>query len=125
VIEPVPPLTIRVGAGMLGDLSRDPARVIPLPPLPWDLHREAIVTRDEQDRPRAYLNRCKHLPVPLDGGTRDFFDSTRRYLICGTHGALYERATGFCVSGPCRGKVLTPIDLSIDPDGAIWLLLAE
>lgn len=89
----------------------------------WDLHREAIVILDDQDRPRAYLNRCMHLPIPLDGGARQFFDSTRRYLICATHGALYEPKSGYCISGPCRGKTLVPIELRLDPDGSIALLL--
>lgn len=118
-------MTIEVGAGSVADLDETTARVVPLPPLPWDLHREAIVILDERRRPRAYLNRCKHLPVPLDGASRDFFDATKRYLICGTHGALYERATGFCVSGPCRGKTLTAIEIRLDADGSIALLLTE
>ncbi len=121
----VKPKAIEVSAGLASELSRSAARVVRLPPLPWDLHREAIVVLDDSDRPRAYLNRCKHLPVPLDGASREFFDATRRYLICGTHGALYEKATGFCVSGPCRGKVLTAIDVRVDADGAVALLLAE
>jgi nitrite reductase/ring-hydroxylating ferredoxin subunit len=124
VIEPVTP-SIEVGAGTVAGLTRTSARVVPLPPLPWDLHREAILFLDDADRPIAFLNRCKHLPIPLDGGSREFFDTTRRYLMCGTHGALYERSTGFCVSGPCRGKVLTPIAVRVDPDGSIALLLAE
>jgi nitrite reductase/ring-hydroxylating ferredoxin subunit len=114
-----------VRAGVLSELTRNVARVVPLPPVPWDLHREAIVILDERDRPRAYLNRCKHLPVPLDGASREFFDSTHRYLICGTHGALYERSTGFCVAGPCRGKALTAIDLRVEDDGSLALVLSE
>jgi nitrite reductase/ring-hydroxylating ferredoxin subunit len=117
-------LSVAVRAGPLATLERDGARVVPLPPLPWDMHREAIVVLDDDARPRAYLNRCRHLPIPLDGGSRDFFDSTRRYLHCGTHGALYERGTGFCVAGPCRGKSLAPIDLRVE-DGELVLLPSE
>jgi nitrite reductase/ring-hydroxylating ferredoxin subunit len=115
---------IEVRAGPVTALAADRALVVKLPPLPWDLHREAIVILDEHARPRAYLNRCKHLPIPLDGGTREFFDSSKRYLFCGTHGAMYERGSGFCIAGPCRGKVLTAIELRIDA-GEIVLVLAE
>jgi nitrite reductase/ring-hydroxylating ferredoxin subunit len=115
---------IELRAGPASALTRDEAIVVKLPALPWDLHREAIVILDDAGQPRAYLNRCKHLPVPLDGGTRAFFDLTKRYLLCGTHGALYERGTGFCVVGPCRGKSLVPIDLRVDA-GEIVLVLAE
>ncbi len=114
---------LEVRAGPVSALDGTRARVVPLPALPWDLHREAILVLDESGRPRAYLNRCKHLPVPLDGGTREFFDSTGRYLLCGTHGALYERGSGFCVSGPCRGKVLTAIELRVE-GGEVVLSLA-
>lgn len=117
-----PPIEVR--AGPASALDRDRALVVPLPALPWDMHREAIVVLDDAGVARAYLNRCKHLPVPLDGGSRDFFDSTRRYLLCGTHGALYERGSGYCITGPCRGKVLTAIDLRIDA-GELVLVLAE
>lgn len=115
-------MSIEVPAGSIATLAAERARVVKLPVLPWDLHREAIVVLDGENRPRAYLNRCKHLPVPLDGGSRDFFDSTGVYLICGTHGALYERGTGFCIAGPCRGKALTPIDLRVEGEGLVLLL---
>lgn len=71
--------------------------------------RQAIVVFDDAGQPRAYLNECKHLPVPLDGGTGDVLDYTRRYLLCGTHGALYELSTGRCVEGPCVGERLTAL----------------
>lgn len=121
--EPPPP-RVEIRACSRDALQPNRAVVVPLPPLPWDMHREAIVVLDEAGRPRAYLNRCKHLPVPLDGGSRDFFDSTGRYLICGTHGALYERGSGFCISGPCRGRELTAIPLRDEGD-ALFLVLAE
>ena len=115
---------IEIRAGRASEIRRGETRLVPLPPLPWDLHREAIVLRDDAEHLRAYLNRCKHLPVPLDGGTRELFDATKRYLLCGTHGALYELSTGFCVSGPCRGKALTPITIE-QRDGEIVLVIAE
>jgi nitrite reductase/ring-hydroxylating ferredoxin subunit len=115
---------IEIRAGRASELRRGQTWLVALPPLPWDMHREAIVLRDDGDRVRAYLNRCKHLPVPLDGGTRELFDSTKRFLLCGTHGALYELATGFCISGPCRGKELTPIAIE-ERDGDLLLVVAE
>lgn len=68
----------------------------------------------------AYLNRCAHKQVELDWQEGQFFDGDRRYLICATHGALYEPASGACTSGPCRGGRLTVIRIH-EKDGAIWL----
>lgn len=57
----------------------------------------------------AYVNQCAHIPVELDWNEGDFFNPTREYLICATHGAHYEPHTGLCVLGPCMGKRLRPI----------------
>ena len=68
----------------------------------------------------AYLNRCAHKLVELDWQQGDFFDAARRYLVCATHGALYDPASGVCVDGPCRGAVLTAVPVH-EADGAVWL----
>jgi nitrite reductase/ring-hydroxylating ferredoxin subunit len=59
----------------------------------------------------AYLNRCGHVPVELDWQPGDFFDLSRLYLVCATHGALYDPATGACLGGRCQGRglVLVPV----------------
>jgi nitrite reductase/ring-hydroxylating ferredoxin subunit len=53
---------------------------------------------------RAYLNRCTHVAMELDWQPGRFFDSEREYLVCATHGALYEPASGRCAGGPCAGR---------------------
>ncbi len=65
----------------------------------------------------AYLNRCAHLPMEMDYQPDRFFDSTGRWLMCATHGAIYEPATGKCRGGPCRGA-LVKIDL-LEHDGVV------
>jgi len=72
------------------------------------LAREAIVVRDEDGVLRAYENVCQHVPIPLDAGGREFLDEDG-HLICATHGAVYRRADGECISGPCYGRRLTPL----------------
>jgi nitrite reductase/ring-hydroxylating ferredoxin subunit len=58
---------------------------------------------------RAFVNRCAHVPMELDWQPGVFFDADGLYLVCATHGAMYDPATGACAGGPCRGQGLTPI----------------
>ncbi|MDH5633771.1 MAG: Rieske 2Fe-2S domain-containing protein [Gammaproteobacteria bacterium] len=76
----------------------------------------AFVIRHE-DVAYAYLNQCAHTPVELDWEHGQFFDKNKRYLICATHGALYEPATGACVDGPCRKKGLVALEVDEREDG--------
>ena len=68
----------------------------------------------------AYLNRCAHKLVELDWQEGEFFDSGRRHLVCATHGALYDPASGVCVGGPCRGAALKAVPVR-EANGAVWL----
>jgi nitrite reductase/ring-hydroxylating ferredoxin subunit len=52
---------------------------------------------------RAYLNRCAHVAMELDWQPGAFFDADADHLLCSTHGARYDPASGACVGGACRG----------------------
>jgi nitrite reductase/ring-hydroxylating ferredoxin subunit len=54
----------------------------------------------------AYLNRCAHVAMEMDWQPDRFFDDTGRWLLCSTHGAVYEPSTGACRGGPCRGGLV-------------------
>ena len=69
----------------------------------------------------AYLNKCAHREVELDWDEGKFFDGDQRYLICATHGALYEPATGACVHGPCQKQGLQPIKTE-EHEGAVFII---
>jgi naringenin degradation protein FdeD len=62
----------------------------------------------------AYVNRCRHMPTPLDFVRDQFLSEDRRHLMCYTHGALYEPATGLCIAGPCKGESLYPLPVRVD-----------
>ena len=79
----------------------------------------AFVVRYEQ-RARAYLNRCAHVPMELDWNQGEFFESSGLYLMCATHGALYEPDTGKCAGGPCRGGKLHPIAVMERDNKIFW-----
>jgi nitrite reductase/ring-hydroxylating ferredoxin subunit len=54
----------------------------------------------------AYVNQCAHVPMEMDYQPNRFFDSTGKWLMCATHGALYRPQTGECRGGPCRGGLI-------------------
>lgn len=62
----------------------------------------------------AYLNRCQHIPIELDYQPNRFFDAFGNWLVCATHGALYEPSTGACVGGPCRSGLVSIITSEAD-----------
>ena len=68
----------------------------------------------------AYVNRCPHLGTELDWQAGEFFDFARLYLVCSTHGAIFEPATGHCVAGPCRGASLERVEVR-ECDGRVML----
>ncbi|WP_148716615.1 Rieske (2Fe-2S) protein [Chitinolyticbacter meiyuanensis] len=73
-----------------------------------------------QGRPRAFLNRCAHIPIELDYRPGDFFDLSGNYLVCATHGAYYAPDSGLCLGGPCPGRSLSAVQLT-ERDGLVCL----
>ena len=70
---------------------------------------------------RGFVNRCPHMGTELDWQPGEFFDVAGLYLICSTHGAIFEPKTGLCVAGPCRGASLEPLEMR-ERGGQVFLL---
>ena len=62
---------------------------------------------------RGYVNRCPHAGHPLNLLPDRFLTPDGALLLCSSHGALFEKLTGFCVAGPCAGRSLTPVALQV------------
>jgi len=71
----------------------------------------------------AYVNRCRHVPMALDWVDNQFFAEEGRYLMCQTHNAYYEPASGECIAGPFEtcGKLLYRVPLEV-ADGTIYVI---
>ena len=69
----------------------------------------------------AYVNRCRHVPMAMDWVDNQFFAEDGRYLMCQTHNAYYEPASGECIAGPptACGKYLYRVLTEI-VDGVIY-----
>ena len=68
----------------------------------------------------GYVNRCPHAGTELDWQPGEFFEEAQLYLVCSTHGALFEPSTGFCVAGPCRGASLSKLPVR-EEEGQVFL----
>jgi len=72
------------------------------------------------DSVSTYINKCPHVGVPLDLLEGKFLNQDKSLIICATHGALFQINDGECVSGPCIGKALTPIESRVK-DGDVFI----
>ncbi|MEO0324567.1 MAG: Rieske 2Fe-2S domain-containing protein [Myxococcota bacterium] len=107
-------------AGARETLVPGEVRVVPLGLDAHGLPREALVLLDAEGTLRVWVNLCRHIPIPLDSGSREFWDRDRRQLICLTHGATYRLADGLCTAGPCKGERLQAVPHELR-DGSIVL----
>jgi nitrite reductase/ring-hydroxylating ferredoxin subunit len=80
---------------------------------------ESLVLLRSGEHAVAFLNVCPHAGRRLDWAPGRFLIDQDR-LVCAVHGASFERMTGVCVGGPCRGNALRPIAV-VERDG--WLVL--
>lgn len=71
-----------------------------------------VVNHDGQCR--AWVNACPHVGTPLDLWPNEFYSEDGRWLICATHGAVFEPLTGRCVDGPCAGGALSPLAVRLE-----------
>ncbi len=61
----------------------------------------------------GYVNSCPHRGTELDWQAGEVFEETGLYLVCATHGALFEPVSGLCVGGPCQGEKLRPVAITV------------
>jgi nitrite reductase/ring-hydroxylating ferredoxin subunit len=84
-----------------------------------DAQRISVVVASFQGHVYAYVNSCPHARLPLNWRDDQFFDPSGQYLFCANHAASFDVATGQCVRGPGKGKVLNPFPIRV-ADGVIY-----
>lgn len=73
----------------------------------------------------AYRNECPHLQNARMAWRKDaYLNGDGSHIMCSAHGALFEIATGQCVIGPCLGKSLRPVALTLD-GGRVFVAPAQ
>jgi nitrite reductase/ring-hydroxylating ferredoxin subunit len=87
-----------------------------------DPQNTRIILLKHQGECYAYLNRCPHWQRPLEWQDNDLLCTDTDLLRCATHGALFLLDSGLCVSGPCAGQALQPLEVTRTGTG--WLAVA-
>jgi len=76
----------------------------------WPLRGFLVRMRNDV---KGYVNRCPHARHPLNLRPNRFLTQDGSLILCSSHGALFEKSTGYCVAGPCAGQSLETIPLRI------------
>jgi len=71
--------------------------------------RTSIFVQKTDDTVAVFLNHCPHAGTPLNMLGDRFLDMRGQNILCRTHGATFNRTTGKCISGPCKGRYLKSI----------------
>ena len=87
-------------------------------------HDEAFLLQTHDGHVHCYLNRCPHKHSPLNWSADEFLTLEKDYIVCATHGALFQMESGICIAGPGVKQSLTRIDVSVE-EGAIYLTDGE
>ena len=75
-----------------------------------------------RDQLHAWVNICPHQGTQLDWEPGEVFDEAGTSLVCASHGALFDPASGLCTAGPCRGASLQAIAVRDSQDGIVLSL---
>jgi len=76
----------------------------------WPL-RGFVVRRGEAVH--GYVNCCPHADHPLNLRPDEFLSPDGSLVLCNSHGALFEIATGLCIAGPCAGARLRRVLIEV------------
>jgi nitrite reductase/ring-hydroxylating ferredoxin subunit len=62
----------------------------------------------------GYRNQCPHAGNFLNWKPDAFLTRDRSLIMCSAHGALFEPSSGYCVGGPCTGRMLDKLRVAIE-----------
>lgn len=103
----------------LDDLLPGTSRSFTLGEGDWPLRGLMVRNGDAVD---AFVNRCPHAGHQLNFLSDNFLNADGTLILCRSHGALFDKASGRCVYGPCVGEGLLRVPVAV-ADG--WVSLAE
>ena len=101
----------------LDDLGESGARGFSVGGGDWPLRGFVVRIKDQV---RGFINSCPHARHPLNFKPHQFLTMDGTLILCSSHGALFEKLTGYCVAGPCAGQSLRTVPLEVT-DGYVML----
>ena len=72
----------------------------------------------------AWRNACPHKGyegAPMAWRKDAYLNQAGTHVMCSGHGALFDPETGVGLPGPCSGRVLEAITITVTPDGQVLL----
>ena len=72
----------------------------------------------EGEHVRGYVDRCPHAGWPLSVLPDRYLTKDGKFLMCSSHGALFLKDNGECISGPCVGDHLSTWPVLVE-DGVV------
>ncbi|MBS0417289.1 MAG: Rieske 2Fe-2S domain-containing protein [Proteobacteria bacterium] len=101
----------------LDDLDAGGARGFSIGAGDWPLRGFVVRINDQV---RGFINSCPHARHPLNFKPHQFLTADGSLILCSSHGALFEKLTGYCIAGPCAGQSLRTVPLEVT-DGYVML----
>ena len=103
----------------LADIGDPGARGFTIGTGDWPLRGFVVRVGNEV---RGYVNHCPHAGHPLNLRPHRFLTPDDALILCSSHGALFDKLTGYCIAGPCAGRSLRPVPLTLE---AGFIMLAD
>jgi nitrite reductase/ring-hydroxylating ferredoxin subunit len=100
----------------LADLDDPGSRAFTVGAGAWPL-RGFVVRRGREVY--AYVNRCPHAGHPLNLRPDQFLALDGAFILCQSHGALFDIERGNCVAGPCSGRSLARLSVRIENESVM------
>ena len=95
----------------LADIPEEDTRAFVLGEGDWPLRGLLVRTRGTV---HGYVNRCPHAGHMLSFRPDKFLTPDKALILCQSHGALFDKASGRCVGGPCVGEALTRVPVMVE-----------
>lgn len=84
--------------------------------------QDTLFVLRHEGRLHAWANACPHMGVPMAWRRHAYLNANGTHVQCHAHGALFDKASGLCVQGPCLGQSLRRRELVVDQDGQVKVL---